>query len=215
MRNVNVLSTASGPSASAGTSGLAATRCPLLIGHLETRNPQRRIVVADTARASRQSLAAYAQLRGRFAFLGVADELGTADGDVVDALTSGLRRYGARAQDLLLLWDMPNYLDAEGMARMAAAVRRYLRTGGRLHMLVASSQSRVPDRPGHYEILPGWAGVVTEQGEPLRQAPRFTPWQVEQAFRGFEIERSVLLRSRMQEYLLRLKMSASAPEEGG
>ncbi|MBA1147627.1 hypothetical protein H0Z60_11245 [Ectothiorhodospiraceae bacterium WFHF3C12] len=213
---MDALTSASGSSVSSSAPPEAVgTRCPLLLGHLETRNPQRRIVVADTARASPRSLAAYAHLRGRFAFLGIPDELTAQGEDVVDALAAGLARYGARVQDLMLLWDLPNYLDADGLARMAVALRRGLRTGGRLHMLVASSQRWVSDRPGHYEILPGWAGVVVEQGEPVRQAPRYTPWQVEQAFQGFETERSVLLRSGMQEYLLRLKMSASTPDEAG
>lgn len=188
-------------------------RCPLLLSHLETRNPQRRIVVADAARASPSSLSAFGALRGRFAFLGVADELAAGDAALIKTLAAALKRYAARGQDLMLLWDLPNYIEAEQLPDLAATVRRWLRPGGRLHMLLASSQRWVSPHPGHFEIVPGWSGIVVQQGEAQREAPRFTPWQVEQAFQGFEIERSVLLRSGMQEYMLRLKLSTGTDGE--
>lgn len=207
------MTTVRGTSGPVASEQAAGARCPLLLSHLETRNPQRRIVIADTARASRRSLSAYGALRGRFAFLGVPDDLSTGAADVPGGLSGALKRYGVRGQDLMLLWDLPNYVTADELPGLAGTARRWLRPGGLLHMLLASSQRRVASRPGHFEILPGWSGIVVQQDEPLREAPRFTPWQVEQAFQGFEIERSVLLRSGMQEYLLRLKMSATNQEE--
>lgn len=213
MRAVDRVKTAGSESGPAVAAAPVEARCPLLLSHLETRNPQRRIVVADSARASRRSLAAYGALRGRFAFLGVPDDLDAQAGDVIPMLTHALGRYGARGQDLLLLWDLPNYLHGDQLQALATTARRWLRPGGRLHILLASSQRWVAPRPAHFEIVPGWSGIVVEQGEPIREAPRFTPWQVEQAFQGFEIERSVLLRSGMQEYLLRLRLSTGGAGE--
>lgn len=189
-------------------------RCPLLLSHLETRNPGRRLAVADAARASPRSLTAYQGLRGRFIFLGVAEAAGTPTGEaLLAALEGGLRHYTDEPLDLVLLWDLPNYVSAEGLPTVAATIRPYLRPGGRLHLLVANSQREIAQHPGHFELAPDWSAVEAEFDTETRPAPRFSPWQVERACTGFEVERSVLLRSGMQEYLLRLRMRSPVSDD--
>ena len=51
------------------------------------------------------------------------------------------------------------------------------------------------------------------QGPIDRSVPRYTPWDLEKHGRNFSVERSVMLRNRMQEYLLKLEAAPKAPRE--
>ncbi len=94
--------------------------------------------------------------------------------------------------DLVLAWDLLNYLSLEAVALLAARLAVELAPGAALHAFVATG-AVMPARPGRWLIrspdrLALESGSVAE-----RPAPGWLPAVVEKTLSGFRVERSVVL----------------------
>jgi hypothetical protein len=103
--------------------------------------------------------------------------------------------------DLVLAWDLPNYL---GRERWPAVVRRIverLAPGGAFHLL-ARVGTEMPARPSLFRIVA--PGILSEQAiaTSVVPAPRLPHAEVEKMNPGLVAPRSHLGKQGMQEYLL-------------
>jgi Methyltransferase domain len=112
--------------------------------------------------------------------------------------------------DVVLAWDLINYLDREELRHLASWLRQCCRPGALLFALV-SIHKTIPAQPIRFRFHDGDKLVYERLTAVERPGPRFAPWDLKSAFKGFEVDRSFLLRHGIQEYLLIREGPAAQP----
>lgn len=104
--------------------------------------------------------------------------------------------------DLVLAWDLVNYLPPPALAALAATLSERTRRDSLLLALVWN-RPEMPGLPMRFRILD--RGRLSYEGatRSLLPAPRYREHDLERLLEGFRVERTFLLRSGLQEYLLR------------
>lgn len=112
--------------------------------------------------------------------------------------------------DLVLAWDLPNYLGRERWPAVARRIVERLAPGGAFHLL-ARVGAEMPARPSIFRIVE--PGVVSEQVIATRTvaAPRLPHAEVEKMNPGLVAPRSHLGKSGMQEYVLEHSAAHNLP----
>lgn len=133
---------------------------------------------------------------------GMAASLAPGDPEVAARLQAILPPIPPRPWQLVLLWDVLDYLPTAMLERLGEALAPAMAPGALLHGFVSTGSAPLPDPPAVYDI---------ESVERLRRhhqggerAPaRHTPWHIQRHLAGVAIERSRLHRDGRQEHLLR------------
>lgn len=107
---------------------------------------------------------------------------------------------GGGAFDLILAWDLLNYLEAPVFPAFAARLADLMQRGSRLHAFLWS-QPRMPSAPSRFRILDAGRMAFAADGG-TRECPRHTQRDLERHLPALSVQRSVLLRSGLQEYVL-------------
>lgn len=116
------------------------------------------------------------------------------DGDIDD-----LFAYCPDAVDVLLFWDILDYLTIESIERLMLRFGEVMRPGGLLYALV-SQQYRIPIEPALIEMLEE-DHLRFQYGAIEREGPHYAPKQLEQRMPGFRIEKLYLMQNGVQEHL--------------
>jgi hypothetical protein len=103
--------------------------------------------------------------------------------------------------DLILGWDLVNYLTKPQIRALAECLAPACRLGARWFVMALAGQ-RIPREPLTYELREGGDLVYRDGGEPTRPGPRYRPAEIDELTPGFRVDRSYLLRHGVQEYLL-------------
>jgi hypothetical protein len=102
--------------------------------------------------------------------------------------------------DVVLAWDLFDYLQRKELARLGALLRRHCRPGALVFALM-SIQKLIPAQPYRFRMQ-GESQLVYERRTSLdRPGPRYAPSELASALKGFQVDRSFLLRHGIQEYL--------------
>ena len=110
-----------------------------------------------------------------------------------------LLAYCPDAVDLLLFWDILDYLSIESIGRLMRRFGEVMRPGGLLYAMV-SQQFRIPTEPALIDVLQ--VNRVRFHIGPLdREGPHHAPKQLEQRMPGFRIEKLYLMQNGVQEHL--------------
>jgi hypothetical protein len=102
--------------------------------------------------------------------------------------------------DIVLAWDLFNYLDRKELALLAARLRHYCRPGAQLFSLI-SIHKTIPAQPIRFRFQDGDELVYERRTTVERPGPRFQPAELNTMLQGFHVDRSFLLRHGIQEYL--------------
>lgn len=104
--------------------------------------------------------------------------------------------------DIVLAWDLFNYLDRKELAHLAERLRRFCRPGSLLFALI-SIHKTIPAQPIRFRFQEqDQDQLVYERRTTVeRPGPRFLPAELNGLLRGFRVDRSFLLRHGIQEYL--------------
>ena len=102
--------------------------------------------------------------------------------------------------DVVLAWDLFNYLNRKELARLAEHLARFCRPGALLFTLM-STQKEIPAQPIRFKIVDEEKLLYDLRTSSTRPSPRFAPAEVRDLLRGFRVDRSFLLRHGIQEYL--------------
>lgn len=116
-----------------------------------------------------------------------------------------LPRTGPEPLDLVLCWDLLNYLGRDAMAALMTAIARRCRPGALAHGFIVSSRPRMPRDPGAFDVIADDRVQRVGPTEPERPAPRYTAWDLDRCMPDYVVDRSVLLQDGRQEYLMRLR----------
>ena len=108
---------------------------------------------------------------------------------------------GQNPFDVILLWDLLDYLDRDDIRRLARHLQRLCHRGS-LIVAMISTQHKIPLIPANFKIV-GQDGLSRESTTTAqRDCPRHSQVRLLELMPGFRVKRSFLLRGGMQEYLL-------------
>lgn len=105
-----------------------------------------------------------------------------------------------RSFDLVLAWDVINYLSIEQAERVVEAIAELCLPSARLHAIIFSSDTMavVPNR---YRIIDRGHLAYEPYSTEVRGAPGLPPATVERLLKGFRIEHSFVLQHGVHEYV--------------
>ena len=180
-----------------------------MIGQLEA---DRRWVVLELGGASTELLDV---LSGFLTRVEIADMQGCGGLDMLNAATEVEeieklaelvlpRTASGEPIDVVLCWDLLNYLQPPAIDALARAIEARARPGTLAHGLVVYSDIDMPVTPRrfrptadrHLREITDTTGTV--------KAPRYSPETLSRTMGNFSIERAMLLANGMQEFLFRL-----------
>lgn len=182
---------------------------PLLRDYLAPVEEGKRVVILDLGPARSVNIGFLSGFRCR---LGVADAMpdllhldqDESDGDAQAALAAMLPPEHFGGADLILCWDLLDYLSHEGIRRLARHLRDLGGPGTAMHALVAYGVASMPSQPRGYLLdANGLWPCPAPPDDPGYRPPRHSSGELQRLMRDWRVERSVLLRNGLQEYLLR------------
>jgi SAM-dependent methyltransferase len=103
--------------------------------------------------------------------------------------------------DVIIAWDLLNYLHRKELPLLGEQLRRYSRPGTLLLALV-SYHKQIPAQPYRFKIKDEQHLVYERRTAAERPSPRVAPAEVTNLLKGFRVDRSFLLKHGFQEYLL-------------
>jgi len=103
--------------------------------------------------------------------------------------------------DVILAWDLFNYLHRKELATFSEQLRRFSHKGTLLLALI-SYHKQIPTQPYRFKIKDEQTLVYERRTASERPSPRLAPAEVTGLLKGFRVDRSFLLKHGIQEYLL-------------
>jgi hypothetical protein len=111
---------------------------------------------------------------------------------------------GVEKVDTVLCWDLLNYLSLPLLRAFATHLSVIMAPAGVLHAYIHSADTNMAQHPQRFSII-GEDRVVRLDHDPaVRKTPRYSYSDLEKHAVGLHVQRSILLRNGMQEYLLRM-----------
>jgi hypothetical protein len=107
------------------------------------------------------------------------------------------------ALDVILLWDLPNYLDKPVMRGLIDYLSHHMHEKVKLHFYI-HSQQQMPASPGRYTILPEGKVWLENSSDTTVKSPLYFQEALLSLFHPFKVKRSMLLSSGLKEYILEL-----------
>jgi hypothetical protein len=102
--------------------------------------------------------------------------------------------------DVILAWDVLNYLQKHQVLGLAQALQRFCKPGATLFAQIATRKS-MPAQPRRYHILSSDRLLYQTASQALRSAPLYCEPDLRRMLVGFEVKNSFLLRNGTHEYL--------------
>src|SRR5690606_38926970 len=102
--------------------------------------------------------------------------------------------------DMILLWNMLDYLDRGDIGRLSRQLAELCRPGTLIYGLV-STRPQIPVTPTNFKIVDQGNLIYQYTATTQRAGPRYGQVKLLESMPGFRVKRSFLLRNGMQEYL--------------
>ncbi|HQU14599.1 MAG: hypothetical protein B7Z66_04550 [Chromatiales bacterium 21-64-14] len=219
--NASPSHTSGTPAESAAAQG--ETSSPLFDSLAARLDPERKVDILDLGAACSSNVDYFSRFSCRLHIADALDPLsdwnppadpdtGVVDEAAIDVRVSQLlpRRDGT-AFDLILCWDLLNYLDRAVFRVLMAQLARHTGPGTHLHAFVWS-QPQMPMGPARFRLGEG-GRMRYAASAATRECPRYTQRDLERLMPQFAVGRSVLLRSGLQEYLFDARIHAREPAD--
>jgi hypothetical protein len=111
---------------------------------------------------------------------------------------------GREKVDTVLCWDLLNYLSPPLLNLFAARLASMMAPTGIAHAYIHTANANMPQHPQRYAMLSEDLVVRLNQDPDVRKAPRYSFGELNKHASALRVDRSMLLRNGLQEYLLRL-----------
>jgi len=186
---------------------------PLLFGVLQALDPDSRVELLDLAPSNANLLDYCSQYHCKLHLPGCRDELlrlHDTEGENQTLLSDVFKRCiplhsrDPHTLDLLLLWDLPNYLDKPVLSAFIAHLMPYVDSGTVLHTYIHTRQT-MPEYPGNYRLTQENTVMVEMSAAWNVSSPAYYQELMNKVFAPFRVDRGMLLANGMQEYILRTK----------
>jgi hypothetical protein len=187
----------------------APLNAPLFRSIIDGLDERKRWVVLDLGAARNETIALFSRFRCRLDIADLAQDLGSLKGELTRAelerrAEALLPKQRDEATDLVLCWDLLNYLDRPALAALMGRIAARARPGTAAHGLIVYSETQMPTEPGCYVPREDCCLLNVSNCTTLRTAPRYSPEDLTLCMPDYSIERGRLLRNGMQEFLFRL-----------
>jgi hypothetical protein len=168
-----------------------------------------RWVVLDLGAARTETLALFGRFRCRLDIVELADGVDALNAEQDPAslqrCAEGLLPVkGGEPIDVVLGWDLINYLSRPALTVVMESIAARCRGGAFAHALVYYSAPRMPERPSCFVPLDEQRLRNVGPAQAERTAPRYSPEDLALCMPRYTVERGRLLRNGMQEFLFRL-----------
>jgi hypothetical protein len=186
-----------------------ALNAPLFHQVLQRFDNGGRWVVLDLGAARSDTIRVFGKYRCRLDIVELADNLADINAET-DArrlrqrVELALPVRGREATDLVLCWDLINYLTQPALTAVMEIIAARCKRGALAHGLVYYSAQRMPERPGCFVPLDEQRLINLAPLGADRLAPRYSPEDLARCMPRYTVERGRLLRNGMQEFLFRL-----------
>jgi hypothetical protein len=165
--------------------------------------------VRDLGAPRSATISAFGRFRSRLDIVELHDGLDVLNGEtdprrLRQSAESLLPSRRDEATDIVLCWDLINYLNKPALTVLMDCIALRCKRGALAHGLVYYSARSMPSRPSTFVPVDDQhlAQVLTPPGE--RPAPRYSPEDLARCMPRYSVERGRLLRNGMQEFLFRL-----------
>lgn len=190
------------------SAGPQTLRVPLFESVMAGFDDQQRHVVIDCGPARAGLIELMTAFRCRVDILDLPARLGELDGleedcDLAAWFAQWLPAAGDEPADLVLCWNLLDYLKPDQIAALMSVLTGRLRPGGRIHALVEYSSPKMAAMPGGMAPSGKTALSLELAGERSRPSPRHSRGGLEKLMPGLAAERGMLLSNGMQEHLFR------------
>jgi hypothetical protein len=187
-----------------------ALNAPLFSSIIQQIDPEQRCVILDLGAARTETCALFGQFRCRLDIADLGDNLSFMNGEPEPELLWKkadfvLPKRSDEPADLILCWDLLNYLDRPGLTAIMGRVAERGRSGTLAHALIIYSASKMTEAPGCFVPVDAQRLIKVNTGAETRTAPRYSPEDLAQCMPAFTVERGRLLRNGMQEFLFRVR----------
>ncbi len=188
----------------------AGLGAPLFEQAIREIDPERRLVVLELGTIRSGTVALFTPYRCR---LDVADlqtclpllaDAGEAE-DRRDHLAACLQWPDEEPIDLVLCWNLLNYLQRDDISMIAELLEPRLTSQSRIHALMEYASPLMPATPGCWIPDADCRLHASQVDEEQIDAPRYKPKELERLMPQLAPERTVLLGNGFQEYLFRLR----------
>jgi hypothetical protein len=168
-----------------------------------------RWVVLDLGAAHSATIGSFGRFRCRLDIVDLAASLDALNGDVDmrhirQRAESVLPPRRSESTDIVLCWDLINYLNQPALAALMECVALRCKRGALAHGLVYYSARDMPERPSTFVPFDDQHIAQHDVAPRERPAPRYTPEDLARCMPRYGVERGRLLRNGMQEFLFRL-----------
>lgn len=124
-------------------------------------------------------------------------------------LEKDLPKPGGRPIDLILAWDLLNYLERAQLTQLGQYLGRLCRRESLLFALIAN-QKQISSTPTRFLIIDADTLRYETSSKGIRTAPQYKEPDLDRLMPAFEVETSFLLRNGMQEYVLTSRSPSSS-----
>ena len=189
--------------------GAEALNAPLFASLIERlQSTGERCVVLDLGAARTETIALFGQFRARLDIVDLAQNLDQLDEEDSELLRPRAERLlpprQSEAADVVLCWDLLNYLKRPALSAVMAAAAERAKPGALAHALIVYSSKKMSVKPGCFVPLDEQRLINVAPPQAERDAPRYSPEDLVNCMHGYTVERARLLRNGMQEFLFRV-----------
>ncbi len=183
--------------------GLAAPLFGKVIGDID---PERRLTVLDLGNVRSGTVALFSTFRCRLDIANLPDILPLpVDQDDPDvrhtALASVLSFHQPEPLDLILCWNLLNYLERTDISHLISLLAPRFKPATRVHALMEYASPLMPATPGAWVPDANAKLHASQVDEEQVDSPRYKPKEMERLMPQLKPERTVLLGNGLQEFL--------------
>jgi hypothetical protein len=198
-----------GPYAAPGAIAPEPLNAPLFHTLMQRLAAGGRWVVLDLGAAHSATIGSFGRFRCRLDIVDLATGLDTLNSEVDprrlrQRAESLLPQRRNESTDVVLCWDLINYLNQPALAALMECVALRCKRGALAHGLVYYSAREMPERPSTFVPVDDQHIAQHAIVPRARPAPRYTPEDLARCMPRYGVERGRLLRNGMQEFLFRL-----------
>ena len=183
---------------------------PLLFGVLQALDPETRIEVLELAPATAGLLDYFSQFHSKLYLPGCRDELlalcvnNDEDAPPLSRIFNRCIPWpnSNNTLDLVLLWDLPNYLDKQVLSALITYLAPHVTKRTVVHTYIHTRQT-MPAHPGDYQLTHENNVTVDLAAAWNASSPMYYQELINKVFAPFRVQRGMLLANGLQEYILR------------
>jgi len=168
------------------------------------KEPERKYEILDLGPASGNHIEFFSRFRCRFHVASLEETLAEWRREEEEQPPPEPARLlplaGSARFDLILCWDLLNYLDEEGLVLLADHLHTHTARGAWMHAFV-HTRATMPARPGRFQLMSPERMRWLHGSAETAPAPRYAQRTLERLMPGFGVWQSRLLQNGFQEYL--------------